>query len=715
MRKSSNDSIPEIVIEKLWELMDFQPFHDSAIKMLMEIHRLAPDLITNYLAHIIQSSSYEEKEKSFKRFSAFWKLTTNQGDSPDNPLNQINKIGMFMMIEFLDDENPLLRHASKNWMIESITFFEKIMDPLLEDMISCNQFYVSEGGQYFFTEVYDTEKVFSKFKKLKNILVTITELFSHFLVTKKLEPKIRENLDNLIEYDLLHPERTEATYFDLLIVICIRYIQGQALESLSPVFAKSNSKVSSVACEFFDLLVTNIPQKSIEIAKYVCKPLLDVQRHAVSNNNFVIQVQLLSLLKFIIFGKNALNNFERRGELLGILNSPMLMPKIIQGLHSRSPYVLIQYVNFIDHALPTLAEVLPTDSLEKLIDQILKTYRSLITKYSNGINAEEEDATKIVIHTDHGAPDKDNAEITAKDTGNLFYATGMQMQSNTMELISILIGGIYFIYNFFLKIEEAEELAKMGLDQEDKRYIKLITFGVLGGSRRGEIDDPKFYDIAKSIVLSLKQTLTVFISCWTSAEHYDKHFQVHNLGMKVFSFDEFQLYNIVEDSSENTHTRNVKTLIVRIVQNFYIKFKDITMDTFFEVWHDEVKINEYPPEQARLTRAGKFVDHPANPAPNLVQTQHPDARVHQVPIPESANGANHCLLSRRPEEDQEQHAGVQSRYRRPRGNHPLLPLRLHLLRQLLLHRRHREEKGLPERYLGGCARFLVSIQEPAAP
>lgn len=634
MRKSTNDSIPEIVIEKLWELMDFQPFHDSAIKMLNEIHRLAPDLITNYLAHIIQSSSYEEKEKSFKRFSAFWKLTTNREDSPDNPLNQINKIGMFMMIEFLDDENPLLRHASKNWMIESITFFEKIIDPLLEDMISCNQFYVSEGGQYFFTEVYDTEKVFNQFKKLKNIFVTITELFSNFLITKRLGSKIREHLHQLIEYDLIHPEREEASYFDLLIVICIRYIQGQALESLSPAFAKSNSKVSSVACEFFDLLVTNIPQKSIEIAKYVCKPLLDVQRHAVSNNNFVIQVQLLSLLKFIIFGKNALNNFERRGELLGILNSPMLMPKIIQGLHSRSPYVLIQYVNFIDHALPTLSEVLPSDSLEKLIEQILKTYRGLITKYSNGISAEDEESGKIHIHTEVGATDKDTAELTSKDTGNLFYATGMQMQSNTMELISILIGGIYFIYNFFLKIEEAEELAKMGLEQEDKRYIKLITFGVLGGSRRGEIDDPKFYEIAKSIVLSLKQTLTVFISCWTSAEHYDKHFQIHNLGMKVFSYDEFQLYNIVEDTSENTHTRNVKTSIIRIVQNFYIKFKDITMDTFLEVWHDEVKINEYPPEQARLVRAGKFVDSWLDIDADSVQTEHSYAGVHQVLEPE---------------------------------------------------------------------------------
>ena len=31
---------------------------------------------------------------------------------------EINELGMFMMLDFLDDENPLLRHASKNWLIQ---------------------------------------------------------------------------------------------------------------------------------------------------------------------------------------------------------------------------------------------------------------------------------------------------------------------------------------------------------------------------------------------------------------------------------------------------------------------------------------------------------------------------------------------------------------------------------------------------------------------
>lgn len=609
--KEKKVSIPELVIEKLWQLMDFQPFHDPAIKMLKEINTLVPELIIKNISGIIASSNYEEKEKAFQRFSMFWKITmSNSETKSDESLMEVNKQGLVMMIEFLDDENPLLRHAAKNWLIESIAFFERIIDPIVEDILKSTSFYVSESGQFFYTETYDTRKVYSRFKKLKNILQSISDLFSKFLLKNNLSPQIRAFTPNLLEGELLNPNKEDVTYFDLLIVLCIRFIQGQALESLSPVFAKDNQKVSSVACEFFDLLVTNIPQKALDIAKYVYKPLLIVQRHAVTNNNFEMQVQLLSLLKFIIFGKQTLNNPEKKNELLMILNSPMLMPKIIQGLRSRSPYVLLQYVNFINQSMQTLCEVLPAEDLDRLISQILKTYRGLIDRYSSGSVLEDE--SQIVIQEQNRGEASD-FDISAKGRGgNLFENTGIQLQSNIMELNSILIEGIYFIYNYFLNIQEVEEAsmkdsAKYSTNADNK-LIKIITLGTLGNAGgKSEHDDPVHMEIAKSLVLTLKKTIKVFISCWTSAEIFDKYFNVYNLGMNIFSYEVFQEYNLTDDVDESTHIRNVKSLIIRIVRSLYIKFKDICMDTFLEVWFNEVKFKVYPPEQTKLFRAGKFV------------------------------------------------------------------------------------------------------------
>lgn len=604
-------TIPELVIEKLWQLMDYQPFHDVAISMLKEINTLVPELIIKNIAGIISSHNYEEKEKAFQRFSMFWKLTmSNSVTKADPSIIQVNKQGLVMMIEFLDDENPLLRHAAKNWLIESIAFFERIIDPILEDILRSTTFYVSESGQFFYPDTYDTKKVYARFKKLKNILQSITDLFSSFLLKNYLSPQIKAYTPNLMEQELLNPEKLDVSYFDLLIVLCIRFIQGQALESLSPVFAKDNQKVSSVACEFFDLLVTTIPQKALDIAKYVYKPLLIVQRHAVTNNNFEMQVQLLSLLKFIIFGKQTLNNAEKKSELLSILNSPMLMPKIIQGLNSRSPYVLLQYVNFINQSMQTLCEVLPAEDLDRLICQILKTYRSLIDKYSSGSPIEDESQVVIQEQKKGEASDFD---ITGRTRGgNLFENTGIQLQSNIMELNSILIDGIYFIYNYFLNIQEVEDASmkdssKYGASSDNK-LIKIITLGAMGNTGgKSEHDDPVHMEIARSLVLSLKKTIKVFISCWTSAENFDRFFNVYNMGMNIFSFEVFQEYNMTDDIDESTHIRNVKSSIIRIIRSLYIKFKEICMDTFLEVWFNEVKFKVYPPDQTKLFRAGKFV------------------------------------------------------------------------------------------------------------
>jgi hypothetical protein len=631
--KDKKLSIPELVIEKLWQLMDYQPFHDSAIVMLKEINLLVPDLIIKNIAGIISSHNYEEKEKAFQRFSMFWKLTmSNLETKSDSSIMQVNKQGLVMMIEFLDDENPLLRHAAKNWLIESIAYFERIIDPILEDILKSTTFYVSESGQFFYTDTYDTRKVYARFKKLKNILQSITELFSSFLLKNYLSPTIRAYTPNLMEAELLSPTKEDVTYFDLLIVLCIRFIQGQALESLSPVFAKDNQKVSSVSCEFFDLLVTNIPQKALDIAKYVYKPLLIVQRHAVTNNNFEMQVQLLSLLKFIIFGKQTLNNAEKKNELLAILNSPMLMPKIIQGLNSRSPYVLLQYVNFINQSMQTLCEVLPAEDLDRLISQILKTYRSLIDKYSAGTVVEDE--SQIVIQEQQRG-ENNEVDITGRGRGgNLFENTGIQLQSNIMELNSILIDGIYFIYNYFLNIQEVEEAdirdsSKFGAGSDNK-LIKIITLGTMGKTGgKGENEDPVHMEIARSLVLNLKKTIKVFISCWSSAEGLDKFFNLYNLGVNIFSFEVFQDYNVAPDSDESTHIRNVKASIIRIIRSLYIKFKEICMDTFLEVWFNEVKFKVYPPEMTKLNRAGKFVSS-CDPDANFVLASHPNARVHQM-------------------------------------------------------------------------------------
>lgn len=34
---------------------------------------------------------------------------------------ELNKVGLFIMLDFLDHDNPLIRYSCKNWIYESVS------------------------------------------------------------------------------------------------------------------------------------------------------------------------------------------------------------------------------------------------------------------------------------------------------------------------------------------------------------------------------------------------------------------------------------------------------------------------------------------------------------------------------------------------------------------------------------------------------------------
>jgi len=42
------------------------------------------------------------------------------------------------MLSFIDDSNPIIRHITKNWLIECIPYLNNILDPILEELITYN-------------------------------------------------------------------------------------------------------------------------------------------------------------------------------------------------------------------------------------------------------------------------------------------------------------------------------------------------------------------------------------------------------------------------------------------------------------------------------------------------------------------------------------------------------------------------------------------------
>lgn len=86
------------------------------------------------------------------------------------------------MLDFLEHDNPMIRHTAKNWLLESMPNLNRILDPLFEVLVqSSSSFYITDRNQILFSKVYDTRRTNEAIKKLKSILATYSDLFISYM------------------------------------------------------------------------------------------------------------------------------------------------------------------------------------------------------------------------------------------------------------------------------------------------------------------------------------------------------------------------------------------------------------------------------------------------------------------------------------------------------------------------------------------------------
>lgn len=609
--KKRGQSITELVIEKLWELLDFHSFHKMAINMLNEMNIFVPKIVEKSITSTLEAKQYDKKEKAFQRFCTFWKLTSSDPVLASQS-HKINRLGLFMMLDFLDDENPLLRHAAKNWLKHSIDIFQRILDPIFEELCSKVIWYQTDTQQYFYANIFDTDSIFSCFKKIKNIMISIPEIFSRFICDTKLTPEISKTAENLMESRWLGKEET--TYFQLIIVISLRYIQGQALQSLSVSFATECQKINSIACEILELFTVRIKEKSASVAEYVYEPLLLVESHAIMNKNYVIQVQLLSLLKIILFDKSMLNSSENKDRMRELLSRPLLTNAIVKGLSSPSPYVLSQYINFLNFSLDPICSVLDFKDTKEFILRVVGMYQHLLSDYAlqGGQEQEDDDENGVREILNNGEGNSQDYELSKDGTKRGLFDSpgGSQKDSNQQELIVCLVQGLHHIFEFFLDIETARKFSGPLIPQSGN-VMRYLSLGLVGSrSNKTNRDKETFESIARSLLKNLKESLKVMIKCWIISKKFNKNCQISNYGTRNFNYEESQKIslNMAGFDTERSHGFDIRESISNILRPLLKSYQHIVLDSFIEIWISGCKYTQYPPEHHEQMTLKKVIE-----------------------------------------------------------------------------------------------------------
>ena len=215
----------EISMTKLWSLIEEPIYQKKIIDLLIKFFRVEPYIFSNTISSTFSQDNLDQNVSAIKKFSQFWKLTSEfypeiiffeQGECT------------FKMLDFLDDKHPLLRHLSKSWLSQSIGSFNKILDPLIKVLLNKEtNWFITPKKKLYFSEEYDNRRIMDSFKKLKNIIINMTEVAINYFINTIVSQQVID-LDEIgKEISCYSGSILVKQYLEILVSISLRFIQGK--------------------------------------------------------------------------------------------------------------------------------------------------------------------------------------------------------------------------------------------------------------------------------------------------------------------------------------------------------------------------------------------------------------------------------------------------------------------------------------------------------
>ncbi|KRX02740.1 Armadillo-type fold [Pseudocohnilembus persalinus] len=602
----SGSDYTKVTLEKLWSLLDFSFYHEQIIDLILNFSQFFPQFFKEVVINSFTILSIAEQQLAMRRFASFWKLTQHNYQK-QKLLFELNKVGLFMMLDFLDHDNPLLRNASKNWLEDSSNQLYRIIDPLFEVLLIPNSnVYTTDYGQLIYTKLYDTKQVQDTFRKLKSILVNANDMFSKFICNTELSTPIQEYqksftsqtesflFRNLSEgtqisvqnggFQLVGEKKSSGkqqqqakkmTYLDLLVLICLKYIQGSALESMGIKFYVENGAVNASSCEFLEYLISHFeePQFSMRLCQYILDPLMKVFNHVVLNQEYVMQIQLLNLFK---------DQVQKQLIFSPVLSSKLFIPNILRGLNTDISYIKQQFVDFISMLLNLMCQNLFHPVLTNQIQSILYCYATLIRLYSKG-PAERQQQNQV--------QQENQIEIQAEQGDEDFH--------NSFE-ISIILQGVTDILNYFLKIDQVnKDESIMLLHNRSHSSVmgsvaSVLSLGLYSKTEQKdkiEYNFDRYKETCVCILYDIQKVLEMFIFSWYPSSEFKKVAQnFSRMGTTIYQFQQFNQFNqklsVMIDQIKSKPGK-VKGQIINSFSSLLYQYPLITMNCILKLWNQE--------------------------------------------------------------------------------------------------------------------------------
>ena len=460
-----NNNCYELLLAKFYLLTNKQIHMNNSMQILFKIFYFDKNKFADIIDETLNTTTnlYE----NIRLFNNFWK-SVNENYQEEN---LFKKETIFKMIDFLEDKNPTLRHLSKTWLNQANQCFDKIIDPILKELLNKTIFCEFKKEKNFekseFTKEFTINEIIDALNKLKNIIIN-SQIMSFF------KKDLKNELFLLIKFEKY--EGMKMNYLQAIICISLLYIKTKANNKLKEEFTKDVFALNTTAMEFLEFLLKNINDYNflIDNTYLINNIILHTLMKSLEEKDEVISVQLLDVLKSLYFNypSQIFKNSKKNETYIELLLNSELEKVIKEGLSFEHFYLREHFISFTKKLVESFFNAIGIEN--KL--ELRKFYQScnrFIEPLSNMLEKKVVLENKIKIDTEKFSHyDSKNSGIVYKNYCEEYkeYKT-----YDEGEVLSILKGINDILYNCF-KNQIQEKNKELATDKGITFFYIPITF-----------------------------------------------------------------------------------------------------------------------------------------------------------------------------------------------------------------------------------------------
>ncbi len=584
----------ELLLSKLWLLLKEQSYQRKIIDLLIKIFQIDNAIFIKIIISTFSFKEYQMDVEAIKNFTQFWKLSN---EYYEDLIIFKNGECILETLNYLEHENPLLRHLSKSWLNQTIKQFYKVVDPILAILLDINILFEEKNKKLIFTKEYNTKLIIVAFRYMKNLILNVSGV--NYFINNYPNARIL-SIDAL--KNTINIRNDNDNYLYLLIKISLRFIKGKYYDENNKVFQRDNYSVNATACEFLEFLLSYIGDKNqlLQIAIFIIESVVELLEEAIQSKDEVMQVQLLNLLKQLLFNTQSEHN-KHKEEITSLIMKSNLIDCLIKGIRIEYFFVRRNFIEFLEGILPILTNLFYNTNCKQLISYAM----DFISTFSHFL-------IERVYYTKRVKKDTNRFSHSNQLNKNFIFKNYLDEYQEYKRYdendIMLILKGLktllsYFIHlkyeftktretfdkTFWIKyVHEFTNQTKTNDTSFSELFIKLFSNDELD-----EKDDSDYKNnIPKVIYLEqLNNLLVSFLICWNgnSESYMNYDYCLNNNGILAFKRNDnykFKSNNELNnnDNLENESKEQIRNILIDLTFNLFIKNPIDFMHYYINIW-----------------------------------------------------------------------------------------------------------------------------------